>query len=76
MVERSRNGGLKDCEQFFQMLVDGEVYARTCILKMGKWLGLCVEDLESYSCKMMAQAYPSYLAKCAIFEPVFSQVEL
>merc|ERR1712168_1607636 len=26
--------------------------------------------LNAYSCKMMAQAYPSYLAKCAIFEPV------
>ena len=70
MVERSKEENLVECEKFFQMLVDGEIHARPLILKMAKWLGLSVEQLEAYSCKMMAQAYPSYLAKCSLMEPV------
>lgn len=53
-------------KDLFQFLLGGELYAATLLLDHAKALGINTEDeLSSYKCSALAQAYPSYWARMA-----------
>lgn len=68
MFERSKEEGKKDCQKFFELLCNGEKYAAPLIKTMATWLNLTDDDLLNYQCAMKAQAYPSYLSRCSLYE--------
>ena len=75
MAEKCKENNQKSCFDFFKMLCDGERYAADLIVTMAKWLNLSDKDLLEYQCSMKAQAYPSFLARCVLYEtPAFVAV--
>ena len=75
MVDRSKEEGKLACQKFFELLCEGEKYASLLIKNMACWLKLSDDDLSKFPCKMKAQAYPSYLSRCSIYEtPAFVAV--
>lgn len=68
MMAEKCKGKQKACYDFFKILSDGEIYAAELITTMAKWLNVSQKDLLQYNCSMKAQVYPSYLARCAIYE--------
>lgn len=75
MTEKCKENNRKAGYDFFKILCDGERYAAGLIISMAKWLNLSDKDLSEYQCSMKAQAYPSFLARCASYEtPAFVAV--
>mmetsp|Transcript_29154 Transcript_29154/g.82201 ORF Transcript_29154/g.82201 Transcript_29154/m.82201 type:complete len:223 (+) Transcript_29154:216-884(+) len=65
LSERCKAEGREAGAKLFSMLAQGEELASGLLMDMAAWLGLSQEDLDCYLCSMEAQAYPSYLARCA-----------
>ena len=69
VANKSKSEGKTACYEFFKLLTDGEKYAGGLLQNMAKWLKLSSEDLIAYESRMKARAYPSFLARCAMYEP-------
>uniref|UniRef100_A0A7S1X350 Thiaminase-2/PQQC domain-containing protein n=1 Tax=Tetraselmis chuii TaxID=63592 RepID=A0A7S1X350_9CHLO len=65
LAKRCRDSGKKAGEALFTKLAKGEELAMTKLQDFATHLGVTPKKLATYNCQMEAQAYPSYLARCA-----------
>eukprot|EP00873_Tetraselmis_striata_P023410 jgi/Tetstr1/443674/TSEL_031665.t1 len=59
------DGSKPAATKFFSMLADGEEAASGKLSCMLSWLGVTPKEQAAYTWQMEAQAYPSYMARCA-----------